>query len=241
MESHETGAAVASAVSLPSIGGQSPAMTAFKGLGLVVAVGLDVVLALRLAGAVRVATDVAWLAGGGLLGYLAADLMSGTVHWFCDTFFSEETPLIGRRLIQPFRVHHHDPLEITRCGVLEQDASSYLVLIPAVWAVQRSPAHGAFALLAQAALLGLALGALGTNLFHKWAHSSRVPAGVRWLQRHRLILSPDAHDVHHRSYTGGYCVTSGWMNRCLDPVDFFPRLERAVRRLLPAKGRHRGG
>ena len=30
-----------------------------------------------------------------VLGYALADLMTGTVHWFCDSFFSEKTPFIG--------------------------------------------------------------------------------------------------------------------------------------------------
>ncbi len=28
------------------------------------------------------------------VGYLLADLLTGTVHWFCDTFFSENAPFI---------------------------------------------------------------------------------------------------------------------------------------------------
>ena len=61
-----------------------------------------------------------WLtAAGALLGYLAGDLMSGVVHWFCDTFFEEDTPLIGRVLILPFREHHRDPLAMTRHGFAE--------------------------------------------------------------------------------------------------------------------------
>ncbi len=40
-------------------------------------------------------------------GYLFADIASGLVHWFCDTFFEEKTPLLGKLLIQPFREHQH--------------------------------------------------------------------------------------------------------------------------------------
>ena len=28
-------------------------------------------------------------------GYVMADLLTGFVHWFCDTFFDETTPLVG--------------------------------------------------------------------------------------------------------------------------------------------------
>ena len=30
-----------------------------------------------------------------VLGYLLADLLSGTTHWFRNTFFDEDTPVIG--------------------------------------------------------------------------------------------------------------------------------------------------
>ena len=36
-----------------------------------------------------------------LLGYLAADVASGLVHWFCDNFFEEDSPAL-QRLSQDF-------------------------------------------------------------------------------------------------------------------------------------------
>jgi ubiquitin-conjugating enzyme E2 variant len=169
---------------------------------------------------------------GAMVGYLGADLLSGSVHWFCDSFFREDTPLIGRMVIWPFRDHHRHPAAITQYRLLEQDGTSYFILIPLLaLAASGSPPPrvDAMTLAAHSALLGLAFGAFGTNLFHKWAHADDVAPLVGWLQRHRLILSPEAHRIHHRTYTGGYCVTSGWLNRVLDAVDFFGRTERLIR------------
>ena len=211
------------------------ALTIIKGSGLAAAVLLFAAVGVRLVGVLLVPAAMPFVAAGLLLGYLAADFLSGTAHWFCDTFFGENTPLIGRTVIRPFRDHHRHPAAITRYHFLEQDGSNYFIIIPPLWVAWR---HGgpdpasALAVLGHTALWGFALGALGTNLFHKWAHAERVPFPVRWLQRHRLILSPRAHGVHHRAYTGGYCVTSGWMNEVLDPLDFFGRVERMVRLLL---------
>ena len=91
-------------------------------------------------------------------------------------------------------------------------------------------------------LFAFSVGALGTNIFHKWAHSRSVPPGVRWLQKRGLILSPEAHDLHHSSYTHGYCVTHGWMNVILDRVDFFGRAERFIRTVIrrPRPESHEG-
>ena len=203
-----------------------------KAAVLVLTLGLFALLGIRLAGgALSSPATLPLVALGVLVGYLAADLLSGTVHWFCDTFFAEDTPLIGPTVIRPFRDHHRHPEAITGYRFLEQDGTNYCILILPLWlAVSADPAGGSLLRLAGlSALWGLALGSLGTNLFHKWAHTGGAPGVVRWLQRRRLILSPESHAVHHRSYTGGYCVTNGWMNPLLDRLDAFGRVERLVR------------
>ena len=215
---------------------QQRLVTLGKAAALAVALVLLGLCAARLAAGVTDAPRLAALLAGALAGYLVADFVSGAVHWFCDSFFSESTPLIGRLVIAPFREHHRSPRDITGFRFLEQDSTTYVVPIPLLALALRWPVDGVAAVLGQAALLGFAAGSIGTNLFHKWAHAERVPRAVRWLQRRGLILSPAAHSVHHRSYDGGYCVTSGWMNRLLDPVAFFPRLERLVRRALGRPG-----
>lgn len=48
------------------------------------------------------------------LAYLAADLVSGFVHFLADNFGSEETPILGLNSIGPFRDHHTNPKGITQ-------------------------------------------------------------------------------------------------------------------------------
>ena len=43
-----------------------------------------------------------------LLAYLAADLLSGFVHFLADNFGSADTPILGPNFIGPFRDHHVD-------------------------------------------------------------------------------------------------------------------------------------
>ena len=69
-----------------------------------------------------------------------ADLFSleaeGNIHWFCDTFFSEKTPVIGSFVIFSFREHHTHPHLITEDKFIEQDTTSFFVLlIPLISAV----------------------------------------------------------------------------------------------------------
>jgi ubiquitin-conjugating enzyme E2 variant len=170
---------------------------------------------------------------------LAADLVSGLVHWTCDRFFAADTPLIGRMLIHPFREHHVDPLAITRHGVFELCGNNALaVLLPVLGIVLAGPPRGeASAIAGHGFVIALALAVFATNQVHKWAHAAHVATPIRWLQRTRLILSPDAHDRHHRGdFSNGYCVTTGWLNPLLDALRVLPRCEAWLRGIDPAAG-----
>lgn len=175
------------------------------------------------------------------LGYLLADAISGCVHWFADTCFDEGTPIVGRLLIQPFREHHRDALGITRHGFLEvcgNNCAACLLPLGAAWPVLA--AHdglgraGGFGL---ALLLATTVFVSATNAFHRWAHSSDPPSSVAWLQRHRLILSPEHHALHHEGgHDRAYCVTNGWLNPLLDRGQLFQRATRMVRRFTGNPG-----
>jgi ubiquitin-conjugating enzyme E2 variant len=201
-------------------------------MGIIVASALFATLFARIVVALAAGTS-AWLVLPALsLGYLFADLLSGTAHWFCDTFFEEDTPVIGKTVIQPFRDHHVHPQRVTCYRFIEQDTTNFFLMLPllavAFWLGAPQPASVG-ALFLCCCLLGLSTGSFGTNLFHKWAHAAKLPVVVRWLQRSGLILDPERHQRHHRDYSRGFCVTSGWMNPLLDAVRFFPRVELAVR------------
>ena len=210
---------------------QPVTLTAFKVIGVGVSVALFV--SLLVGTATTLAATPAWsVLPAFLFGYLCADLLSGTAHWFCDTFFEEGTPVIGKSVIQPFRDHHVHPQRITRYRFIEQDTTNFfLMLAPlalAFWSA--APQPGSLdGLLWCSYLLGLATGSFSTHLFHKWAHAREAPVAVRWLQRSGLILGPERHQRHHRDHGLGFCVTSGWMNPLLDALQFFPRVERVVR------------
>lgn len=163
---------------------------------------------------------------------LAADLVSGVVHWICDRFFAEDTPLIGRMLIHPFREHHVDPMAITRHGLFELCGNNALAVVLPVLALVLSgaPRASAGALAVHGFVIAFSFAVFATNQMHKWAHAVEAGMVVRWLQRMRLILSPEVHDRHHRGdFSRGYCVTTGWLNPVLDAYRVLPRCEAWLR------------
>lgn len=185
-----------------------------------------------------------WLVpGAALVGFLAADFVSGCVHWIADTYFDPTTPVLGPLLVEPFRDHHRDPEEITRHGFLELLGNNALATLPLgvgllLWG---GPGSSLAAQALHAVVCGLAAALFATNALHCWAHSAAPPTLVAWLQRHRLVLSPEMHRRHHDGgHDRSYCVTSGWLNPLLDRLYFFARIERWVARaggLLSSIGR----
>jgi plasmanylethanolamine desaturase len=186
-----------------------------EALSIAVFFGLVALLAVRMVRDASGWTQALLLLLAATAGYAMADVASGLTHWFCDTFFREDTRFIGRVLIFPFREHHRDPTAMTHHGFLELTGNSCMGVAPILGLAAWFP----WSPYLDAALVAFALALFGTNLFHKWAHSATVPRWVGALQRCHLILNPARHSVHHTPPNkSAYCVTNGWMNMLLDRI-----------------------
>jgi ubiquitin-conjugating enzyme E2 variant len=171
-------------------------------------------------------------AAGALAGALGADLASGVVHWLCDRFGSESTPLVGRYLIASFREHHRDPEAIGRHGFFERSGANVAATLPVLALAQPAAValEGAAASFALGAALSFALLVAATNEIHLQAHRATRGRAVAWLQQLRLVLRPEEHARHHRDgHDRAYCIATGWSNRALERLGLFDRLERRLR------------
>jgi len=163
-----------------------------------------------------------------LLGYLAADLVSGMVHWAADTWGSTDLPILGPAVLGPFREHHRDPLAITRHDFVETNGNNCLISLPVLGIALRlvPDADRSGSLFLSSFLGALVLWVLLTNQFHKWAHLPAPHPVIAFLQRWHLILPPAHHQLHHtRPFNSHYCITTGWLNWPLNWARFFPVLE----------------
>jgi sterol desaturase/sphingolipid hydroxylase (fatty acid hydroxylase superfamily) len=176
-----------------------------------------------------------WVPLAFLAGVALADLSSGLVHWAADTWGRGDLPVVGPRLLIPFRVHHLNPDDFLRRSFLDTNGDvAALALLPLIGLLWLPLDSGPAQVLAVVGLGFCALGSL-TNQIHQWAHMVAPPRGVALLQGAGLLLSPRDHARHHgRPYDGDYCITTGWWNRPLEAIRFFRRLERAIAGLTGA-------
>jgi len=157
-----------------------------------------------------------------LLAFVLADLISALFHWFFDTWFEVDTPVLGP-IIRPFREHHTDPLSILQHDLIGTAGPAcwlgVFALVPAFWAAPW------LAFL----LSWVATFATQADTVHQWSHARGAPFGwARWLQRHGVLQSPEDHDRHHvPPHKQGWATLAGWWNPVLDRA--LPYLERVIR------------
>ena len=147
-------------------------------------------------------------------GMIAADFLSGLIHWSADTWGSESMPLIGRRILHPFRVHHVNPDDFLRRRFIDTNGDVALLVAPillTIWSIPtRTPGQISLAVF-MTSFCGIGL---MTNQIHQWAHMANPPYIVRVLQHWGAILPRDDHAKHHfPPYVDNYCITTGWCNR----------------------------
>ena len=88
------------------------AQLVFSGVSIAAAVLLLAAFGVRIVTHVDVGQW--WVPAAFIAGIAAADFGSGLVHWGADTWGRDDAPLIGHRLLVPFRVHHINPDDFIR-------------------------------------------------------------------------------------------------------------------------------
>jgi len=193
-------------------------------------------------------TPLDWRVAPALLaGWYLADLASGVVHMVMDyrpctpgvglatIYFYEGSreskeyirlrdeamsrisPL--ERLVYDFKNHHPRPDALGRRTLLRQIGSTVtyaslpfsLFLIAANWLWQ-PPAW------AMAGALSFLIGGAFAQYFHGSLHREDVPPVIRLMRRIGLLMTPQAHQLHHDTLQRDFATNNGWSNPLLNAI-----------------------
>src|SRR5687767_2822869 len=197
---------------VPCVDDLTRAQRIVSSLAIAVAVGLLVACGYRLFTGVDLWQW--WVPLACVGGIAAADFGSGLVHWAADTWGRDDLPVIGSRLLVPFRVHHVNPDDFVRRRFVDTNGDVAFLTVPALAGLLAVPLGTTWG--GPAAVFGFALCGLGmmTNQIHQWAHMPSPPRPIRVLQDCGMVLGRAGHAAHHeRPYDVHYCITTGWCNR----------------------------
>lgn len=166
-------------------------------------------------------------------GILLADLLSGIVHWFEDTYGDPKWPIIGKTIIEPNIVHHTDPLKFTRASFWKRNRGVIGVML--VFA-------GVFTLAGWINVLTVTALLVGTlaNEAHRWAHLRRdeLPKLIRALQHVGILQSQQHHWAHHRQgFNTHYCTITNMLNPTIDGLKLFRIVEGIIEGLFQIRPR----
>lgn len=164
----------------------------------------------------------------GFAAIIGADLVSGLVHWACDTYGTPKTTFVGPKFIAPFREHHHDPKAMTRHDFVEANGdncfTTLFVMTPTYLSLDEM--QTTWEVVSGLWMLLFTFGVLMTSIAHGWAHSDDCGRIIRFMQRKRIVVSPEHHAKHHIApHLDHYCITTGWLNPLLDRIRFFRGFE----------------
>ncbi len=160
----------------------------------------------------------------GTAAVLAADLVSGAVHWAEDAYARPDTPVIGKLIAKANMEHHAKPRAFVTRNWLESSWDLLLVGAVAIGAAWT------FDVLSWPVWLFVIL-SVNANQIHKWSHQNPRENGriVTFLQRIKLLQTQRHHAKHHSGMKDThYCSITNVVNPVLDELGVWRGLERVI-------------
>ncbi len=158
---------------------------------------------------------------------VAADLLTGIVHWLEDTYGNPNTKFlgIGKHIVIPNLVHHIKPRELTNGNWFSRIWTSMVFLLILLLVLVSLGMANSFIYLTFAI-------AMWGNEIHCWSHRTPKENGkiITFLQRCYIIQSPKQHAKHHFSpYASNFCAITPYVNPILEVIHFWRILEWILR------------
>lgn len=188
-----------------------------------------------------------WMIPALIAGWYGADMLSGIVHMTMDYFparrgvgldtlyfyeGSRESEEYQRRfrasmkqlnpfekLVYDFKNHHPRPAALGRRTMWRQIGSTVIAgslplslllnVACLIWPVPGWLVAG---------MISLLIGGTFAQYFHGTLHRRENPWIIRAMRRIGLLMTPEAHQLHHDTLKRDFATNSGWSNAVLNPV-----------------------
>lgn len=159
---------------------------------------------------------------------LLCDFITGIVHWLEDTYWTPDTPIIGKWIIAPNWEHHKNGQAILKKSWWESSWDLVLISVGIIaLAVYKHQLDWEICL--------FAFVLANANQIHKWAHITRnenKPKIICWLQKAYILQRTSHHGRHHRKPNNTcYCTVTNALNPVLDGIKFWRGMEYFVGRV----------
>ena len=168
-------------------------------------------------------------------GIVLADFVGGIVHWLADTYGNINWPILGIFIIS-FREHHVKPSKITKYDWIGTNGDNCMVVFIISWIPYLSflilenylnyNLSNIFKSFIYCLWTFYSIFLSVTNQIHKASHQIKPHLFWKFLQDHKVILSKQEHKIHHNyPFDTNYTITTGWLNRPLNKINFWKKME----------------
>lgn len=162
-----------------------------------------------------------------IVGFLLADLLTGTVHWFEDSYlgYCIDLPVLDN-IAKDNELHHFFPRSILAYSYFEHMSIPLpmtFTVVGVLFVMNRSAFNSNYV-----CILSFAFFSSIANILHRFSHlrDCETSSVLKHFQKLGVLCSHDHHSKHHTSIKNEkYCVISEYNNWILDRLNFWRFLE----------------
>ncbi len=160
--------------------------------------------------------------------WIAADFITGMIHWWEDAYGNPNWKIIGKYVVEPNLVHHEQPHKLLEGSYWTRINTSFFaaaIMGTILWLIG----------LHSWQVIVCLLFCIQGNEVHAMSHRPDKITGLlaRFLQKTGIFQSKKMHRWHHKApYETNFCIMSDFVNPILNKIAFWKRLEYLILKIF---------